>query len=251
MPATATQPVKLIVEEDESLAIGECVCRTRSGAVVCVPRWLAGGIGAGHEQDRQPGKPGSLYCRFWCWWHSRHHSADDRGNYSVQETFGDNTFFWAGVRWFEQILQSDRFWASLGRQLFFTFTILLIEVPLGVAIALSMPKKGPWVSVCLVLMARRAAYPVECRRRDVEHFRASRHRPSRKTAELDRIPLQLHPRDGRRLVHVILMDVWHWTSLVVLLAYAGLVSIPTPIIRRQRSTALRAGKSSASSSCRR
>jgi glycerol transport system permease protein len=25
---------------------------------------------------------------------------------------------------------------------------------------------------------------------------------------------------------VIIMDVWHWTSLVVLLAYAGLVSIP-------------------------
>jgi glycerol transport system permease protein len=25
---------------------------------------------------------------------------------------------------------------------------------------------------------------------------------------------------------LILMDVWHWTSLVVLLAYAGLVSIP-------------------------
>ncbi|MEL6127121.1 MAG: sugar ABC transporter permease, partial [Pseudomonadota bacterium] len=25
---------------------------------------------------------------------------------------------------------------------------------------------------------------------------------------------------------IILMDVWHWTSLVVLLAYAGLVSIP-------------------------
>ena len=25
---------------------------------------------------------------------------------------------------------------------------------------------------------------------------------------------------------VILMDVWHWTSLVVLLAYAGLISIP-------------------------
>jgi glycerol transport system permease protein len=25
---------------------------------------------------------------------------------------------------------------------------------------------------------------------------------------------------------IILMDVWHWTSLVVLLAYAGLISIP-------------------------
>ena len=27
-------------------------------------------------------------------------------------------------------------------------------------------------------------------------------------------------------VTVIVMDVWHWTSLVVLLSYAGLVSIP-------------------------
>jgi glycerol transport system permease protein len=27
-------------------------------------------------------------------------------------------------------------------------------------------------------------------------------------------------------VTLIIMDVWHWTSLVVLLAYAGLVSIP-------------------------
>ena len=74
-------------------------------------------------------------------------------NYSVQETFGDNTFFWSGVTWFEQVLHSERFHASLGRQLIFTFSILLIEVPLGIVIALTMPRKGPWVSVCLVFMA--------------------------------------------------------------------------------------------------
>ena len=39
------------------------------------------------------------------------------------------------------------------RQLIFTAIVLVIEVPLGVAIALTMPRKGPWVSVCLVLMA--------------------------------------------------------------------------------------------------
>ena len=33
-----------------------------------------------------------------------------------------------------------------------------------------------------------------------------------------------HPGDA--WFTVIIMDVWHWTSLVVLLAYAGLVSIP-------------------------
>ncbi|MCU0909655.1 MAG: sugar ABC transporter permease, partial [Rhodobacteraceae bacterium] len=36
-------------------------------------------------------------------------------NYSVQETFGNNTFFWSGLKWFEEILTSERFQAALGR----------------------------------------------------------------------------------------------------------------------------------------
>ena len=74
-------------------------------------------------------------------------------NYSVQETFGNNVFFWQGVDWFEQILRSERFQAALGRQFLFTASILIIEVPLGIIIALSMPRQGIWVSVCLVMMA--------------------------------------------------------------------------------------------------
>jgi len=74
-------------------------------------------------------------------------------NYSVQETFGNNVFFWQGLGWFEQILRSDRFQAALGRQFMFTGIILAIEVPLGIFVALSMPRKGFWVPVCLVLMA--------------------------------------------------------------------------------------------------
>ncbi|MGB7836570.1 MAG: hypothetical protein WBL40_00500, partial [Terrimicrobiaceae bacterium] len=41
-------------------------------------------------------------------------------NFSVQESFGDNVFFWAGMRWFEQVLHSERFHAALLRQLLFT-----------------------------------------------------------------------------------------------------------------------------------
>ena len=93
-------------------------------------------------------------------------------NYSVQETFGNNVFFFEGVKWFEQVLRSDRFHASLLRQLAFTGIILVIEVPLGVAIALAMPRQGPWVAVCLVLMALPLLDPLERRRRDVEHLRA-------------------------------------------------------------------------------
>ena len=60
-------------------------------------------------------------------------------NFSVQETFGDNVFMWSGVTWFEQVLHSERFHASLLRQIIFTAIVLAIEIPLGLIIALAMP----------------------------------------------------------------------------------------------------------------
>ena len=74
-------------------------------------------------------------------------------NYAFQETFGNNVFMWEGTRWFKQIMLSERFHASLGRQFLFTFIILFIQIPLGIAIALTMPKEGLGVPVCLVLMS--------------------------------------------------------------------------------------------------
>jgi glycerol transport system permease protein len=74
-------------------------------------------------------------------------------NYSVQDTFGNNQFFWAGTEWFKQILYSDRFHEALWRNLLFSAIILAIEIPLGIVIALAMPRKGWTVSLCLVLMA--------------------------------------------------------------------------------------------------
>ncbi|KPU82138.1 ABC transporter permease, partial [Marinosulfonomonas sp. PRT-SC04] len=55
-------------------------------------------------------------------------------NYSVQDTFGNNQFFWAGLEWFEELLHSERLHDALGRQIIFTLIILAIEVPLGVFI---------------------------------------------------------------------------------------------------------------------
>ena len=147
-------------------------------------------------------------------------------NYSVQETFGDNTFFWAGVMWFQEILTSERFHASLGRQLFFTLTILAIEVPLGVIIALAMPRKGPWVPVCLVLMALPLLIPWNVVGAMWNIFALPD--IGLLGRMLNGIGLDYnftrHPEDA--WFTLIMMDVWHWTSLVVLLAYAGLVSIP-------------------------
>jgi glycerol transport system permease protein len=147
-------------------------------------------------------------------------------NYSVQESFGANVFFWSGVRWFAEVLRSERFHAALGRQLLFTFTILLIQVPLGVAIALAMPRRGPWVSVCLVLMALPLLIPWNVVGAIWNIFALPDIGLLGRTLNAMGISYNFTRQPGDAWATVIAMDVWHWTSLVVLLAYAGLVSIP-------------------------
>jgi len=147
-------------------------------------------------------------------------------NYSVQDTFGRNVFFWEGLGWFENVLTSSRVHAALGRQLAFSFIILAIEIPLGIAIALCMPKRGVWASVCLVLMSLPLLIPWNVvgtiwqilGRTDIGLLGYT----------LDQFGITWNY--ARNPVHawvtVVMMDVWHWTSLVALLAYAGLQSIP-------------------------
>ncbi|TNF87024.1 MAG: sugar ABC transporter permease [Gammaproteobacteria bacterium] len=147
-------------------------------------------------------------------------------NYAFQETFGNNVFFWEGTRWFEQVLRSDRFHASLGRQLLFTGMILAIEVPLGIAVALSMPRKGLWVSVCLVLMALPLLIPWNVVGAMWNIFAL----PDIGLLGYSLNSLGIDYNFTRQPVSAwmttVIMDVWHWTSLIVLLCYAGLSSIP-------------------------
>ncbi len=147
-------------------------------------------------------------------------------NYSVQETFGDNLFFFEGLKWFQQVLASERFHHALGRQLLFTFIILAIEIPLGVAIALAMPRKGGWVSVCLVLMALPLLIPWNVVGAMWNIFALPEIGLLGKTLNEMGIDYNYTREPFAAWITLIAMDVWHWTSLVVLLAYAGLSSIP-------------------------
>jgi glycerol transport system permease protein len=147
-------------------------------------------------------------------------------NYSFQETFGDNIFFWEGTRWFKQILQSDRFYGALGRQFLFTFLILIIQIPLGIAIALSMPKEGVGVSVCLVLMSMPLLIPWNVVGAMWNIFALPEIGFLGHSLNALGIDYNYTQQPFAAWFTIILMDVWHWTSLVVLLAYAGLCAIP-------------------------
>jgi glycerol transport system permease protein len=147
-------------------------------------------------------------------------------NYSVQDTFGNNQFFWAGLDWFEQMLADERMWNALRRQVIFSSIILVIQVPLGVLIALNMPKRGVMVSVCLVLMSLPLLIPWNVVGTIWQIF--GRVDIGLLGHTLDAIGIDYnYTQDALDAwLTLIVMDVWHWTSLVALLAYAGLKSIP-------------------------
>lgn len=147
-------------------------------------------------------------------------------NYSIQDTFGNNQFFWAGLEWFEELLASERMWDALARQLMFSGIILAIEIPLGVFIALNMPKSGFWSSLCLVLMSLPLLIPWNVVGTIWQIF--GRVDIGLLGYTLDALGVNYNYTQDifAAWLTIIVMDVWHWTSLVALLAYAGLKSIP-------------------------
>ena len=147
-------------------------------------------------------------------------------NYAFQDTFGNNQFFWAGLDWFDDLLLSDRMWDALGRQIVFSAIILAIEIPLGIFVALNMPKKGFWASFCLVLMSLPLLIPWNVVGTIWQIF--GRVDIGLLGYTLDKLGISYNYTQDfyAAWITVIVMDVWHWTSLVALLAYAGLQSIP-------------------------
>ncbi len=147
-------------------------------------------------------------------------------NYSVQDIFDQNTAYFVGAEWYREILQDSRLQDSLLRQFTFSFFVLLIEIPLGIAVALMMPTKGRSASLCLILLAIPLLIPLNVvgtiwqvfGRTDIGLFGWA----------LTGLGIDYNyasnPIDA--WLTVLLMDVWHWTSLVALLCYSGLRAIP-------------------------
>lgn len=155
-------------------------------------------------------------------------------NYAFNDTFGNNQFFWNGLGWFEEMVRSERLHAALGRQILFTGVILLIEVPLGIFIALHMPKKGFWASLCLVLMALPLLIPFNVVGTIWQIFcRIDIGLLGWGMAELG-VDYNYTNDALDAWLTLIVMDVWHWTSLVALLCFAGLRSIPDAFYQAAR-----------------
>jgi glycerol transport system permease protein len=147
-------------------------------------------------------------------------------NYSVQDIFDQSSRYFVGADWYRQVLRDPALHDALLRQFIYSACVLLIEIPLGIGIALAMPTKGRMASVCLIVMAIPLLIPWNVvgtiwqifGRADIGLLGAS----------LAKLGVSYNyagdPFDA--WLTVLVMDVWHWTSLVALLCYSGLRAIP-------------------------
>ncbi|MFE8071135.1 sugar ABC transporter permease [Marinobacteraceae bacterium S3BR75-40.1] len=155
-------------------------------------------------------------------------------NYSVQDIFGPNNAYFVGTEWYREILHNERLQESLLRQFVYSFSVLLIEIPLGILVALMMPTRGPLVSLSLILLAIPLLIPWNVvgtiwqifGRADIGLFGWG----------LDSLGIDYNyaSNPGDAWATVLLMDVWHWTSLVALLCYSGLRAIPEAFYQAAR-----------------
>ena len=147
-------------------------------------------------------------------------------NYSVQDILGPDQRVFVGMEWYKETLRDPELHSALLRQLTFSIAVLLIEVPLGVGLALAMPDKGWRASLTLVVFAMPLLVPWNVVGTIWQIF--ARGDIGLLGYVLGKLGVDYNyaqsPVDA--WVTVLIMDVWHWTSLVALLAYAGLRAIP-------------------------
>ena len=147
-------------------------------------------------------------------------------NYSVQDILDFNSRFYVGLDWYRETLQDPRFIDAFGRQVLFSLSVLAIEIPLGILVARGLPKSGAWTSVLLILLAVPLLIPWNVvgtiwqiyARSDIGLLGVG----------LNELGLAFNYTSNptHAWLTLIAMDVWHWTSLVALLSFAGLTSVP-------------------------
>ena len=145
-------------------------------------------------------------------------------NYGFHDIFTLADPYWVGLQWYEDILQAPEFLASLGRSLLFAALALGIQVPLGIAVAklllglrrgavwglmlVSLPLVVPWNMIPMMWLG-------------LIDVRTGLIGPALAAAGFDWKFTAWHS-----WALILAVDTWHWLGLVVVLAYAGLSSIP-------------------------
>jgi glycerol transport system permease protein len=147
-------------------------------------------------------------------------------NYSVQDILSPSQAVFVGLEWYKEVLRDTDLHSALYRQLLFSGAVLLVQIPLGIALALAMPQHGWRSSMVLILLAMPLLIPWNVVGTIWQIFAREDIGMLGYTLSKLGIHYNYATESTDAWITVLVMDVWHWTPLVALLAYAGLRSIP-------------------------
>ncbi|WP_103332227.1 carbohydrate ABC transporter permease [Pseudotabrizicola formosa] len=149
-------------------------------------------------------------------------------NFSFHDIFTLDSLHWVGTEWYESIITSGRFHASLARSLLFSALVLGVQLPLGIAVALLLVRAGRAGLLMLLLVAVPLVVPWNM----IPIMWLSLINPETGFAGQAMAALGIMFDYKFTALHtwmlLVVMDTWHWLGLVVILAYAGLSGIPRP-----------------------
>jgi glycerol transport system permease protein len=134
-------------------------------------------------------------------------------NYSQLTLLPGTQPYFSGLENFVAILEDEAFRAALGRQVVFSFLVLLTEIPLGLGfslVLLGVPLLIPWNVVGIIWRV--------FTRSDIGVLPAA--------FEWVGYSYSVSSSTVDAWWTVLAMDIWHWTPLVILICYAGIQAIP-------------------------
>lgn len=163
-------------------------------------------------------------------------------NYTVQTPYLPENKF-VGLGHFENILSDWRWWDAWKRTLLFSVLALLIELPLGLGLALLLYKPGKFnafVGACVTLPALIPGITVGL----IWRLLTKSVGPVARTVSFFLNPLGIeylpYQNPTHAFITILVMEVWHWTSLIFLVMVAALASIePSPILSARTEGATR------------
>lgn len=147
-------------------------------------------------------------------------------NYSFFDIFTLQDRYWVGAEWYLELLHDPGMWAALGRSLLFTMLVVAVQFPLGIGIALLLPRNAFWGSLCVMVLALPLVVPWNM----IPGIWLGFIDPDTGLAGRALGILGLSVEYKSDAIHswalILAMDTWHWVGLVAILAYSGLSSIP-------------------------
>ena len=147
-------------------------------------------------------------------------------NYSVQDILSPTQKVFVGTEWFQAVMRDSELHEALYRQLLFSLSVLAIQIPLGILIALCMPADGWRASLALVLLALPLLIPWNVVGTIWQIFGRGDIGLLGYSINAMGVDYNYTGNSFDAWATVLVMDIWHWTPLVVLLCYAGLRAIP-------------------------